>query len=103
MRYLHADGYTYDDLSRLLGVTQSALADHLNGRCTCPDINEPTPLDSIDGERIREARHERNMTMDELGDEIGVGHSSISNWERELKEPRPEHLHRLIDVLDLRD
>lgn len=45
----------------------------------------------IFGERLKELREERKVSMEELGKEIGVSHSAISRWERDLREPSLEN------------
>ena len=53
------------------------------------------------GERITAAREAKGLTMEELGQMIGVGKSAISRWESDKRVPRIEHLFRLSVALDV--
>lgn len=53
------------------------------------------------GERIREARTEKGLTLEELGKQVGVSHASVSRWESEERTPRIEHLFRISVLLDV--
>ena len=53
------------------------------------------------GERIREARMAKGMTMEELGEKLGVSHAAVSRWESNDRKPRLEHLFRLSLLLDV--
>lgn len=53
------------------------------------------------GERIREARMAKGMTMEELGEKLGVSHATVSRWESNDRKPRLEHLFRLSLLLDV--
>ena len=43
-------------------------------------------------ERLEELREEKNLTIVELGKEIGVSAMAISRWEREMRMPNIESL-----------
>ena len=53
------------------------------------------------GERIREARKAKGLTLEELGKQVGVSHASVSRWESDERTPRIEHLFRLSVLLDV--
>ena len=49
------------------------------------------------GKKLRELRRERGLSMEELASAIGVSKQSVSNWEKGLNKPQPEHLERLAE------
>lgn len=53
------------------------------------------------GERIREARKAKGLTLEELGEQLGVSHAAVSRWENDERTPRLEHLFRLSLLLDV--
>jgi DNA-binding transcriptional regulator LsrR (DeoR family)/DNA-binding XRE family transcriptional regulator len=53
------------------------------------------------GERLRDRRRERGYTQSVLGDLIGLGGGSISQWERGLLVPQAEHLYNLCETLSI--
>lgn len=46
----------------------------------------------IFAERLKELREEKNMSLKELGKEIGVSDSAVSRWENEIRVPNIEVL-----------
>ena len=48
-------------------------------------------------ERLKELREENNLTITELGREIGVSAMAISRWEREIRIPNIESLFLLAE------
>ena len=48
-------------------------------------------------ERLKELREENNLTISELGREIGVSAMAISRWEREIRIPNIESLFLLAE------
>ena len=55
----------------------------------------------IIGERLREARIEKNMTQEILGKAIGVSKVSICGYETGTRTPNMENFLDLVKVLDL--
>lgn len=51
--------------------------------------------------RIREKRRAMGMTMKELGRLVGVSEGAISHYETGRREPDPEMLKRIADVLEV--
>lgn len=51
------------------------------------------------GQRIKAARKTANLTQAELAEKVGVPFQSISQWERDLRNPKKETLEKLADVL----
>lgn len=51
------------------------------------------------GRRLREARKEKGLTQEALGNLIGVGKSAICCYEKESRNPTLESIIELIDVL----
>lgn len=49
--------------------------------------------------RIKELRLERGLYQTELGANMGVGQSTVSEWERETALPRTRQLPLLAQVL----
>ena len=46
------------------------------------------------GERIKQARKKSNMTQKELADKIGTTHQNISQYERDLRNPKIETIQK---------
>ena len=53
------------------------------------------------GERIKMLREDKDMTQKELGDKLGVAWRTISNWEREEREPNITHVLNLSKIFDV--
>ena len=53
------------------------------------------------GERLRTAREIKGITQSELGELIGIGSGSISQWERNAGLPRADHLQNLCRALQV--
>ena len=51
--------------------------------------------------RLRELRKEKNITMKELGNIVGVTESAISQYELGKREPSNETLFKLADFFDV--
>ena len=49
-------------------------------------------------ERLRYARNSMNLTLAEVGDRIGIGESSLSDFENEKREPKLVQLRELAQV-----
>jgi len=52
------------------------------------------------GERIKKYRTGK-MSRDELAEKLGVGHSSIANYEQNTREPNFERLEKISDILGI--
>ncbi|MDO0972095.1 transcriptional regulator [Staphylococcus sp. HMSC063F03] len=55
------------------------------------------------GSRIRELRKEYPMTLEELGDKVGVTHAFLSRVENNKVKPNDELLQKLASILDYND
>lgn len=53
------------------------------------------------GERLRNARKEKQLTQKELAAKINAKHNSISNWENNQNMPDPETIENLCWALDV--
>lgn len=51
-------------------------------------------------QRVKEAREALELTMEELGDLIGVKRQTISNYESGMRSPEPEILMKLVEMLE---
>lgn len=58
-------------------------------------------IDNRIGTIIREARHTKGFTQDDLSQISGLSVKTISNIERGAQESRFENLERLIEVLEI--
>lgn len=53
------------------------------------------------GQRIRDARKNAGMTQTELAKKLNVPFQSISQWERDLRNPKFDTIQRLADALEI--
>lgn len=53
------------------------------------------------GEKIKEARKQKNLTQRQLADLIGAAHNSISDWENNKNKPDPDTIELLCGVLKI--
>ena len=54
------------------------------------------------GLRIRQKRHELNLTLEELGDKLGIQKSAISKWERgEVMNIKREYIDKMATLFDV--
>lgn len=53
------------------------------------------------GQRLRQARKEKQLTQKELAAKINAAHNSISNWENDQNMPDPDTIQNLCWVLDV--
>lgn len=51
------------------------------------------------GQRIKIARKNAGMTQSELSSKLNIPYQSISQWERDLRNPKRETLQRIADAL----
>ena len=54
------------------------------------------------GQRIRAARKGKGMTQAELAEKLNVPFQSVSQWERGLRNPKPETLQRIASALEVK-
>lgn len=50
------------------------------------------------GQRIRERRTARGLTLQQVGDNFGISRTSVSGWERDLARP---DLDKIVDLAQL--
>ncbi|HEC2218004.1 TPA: helix-turn-helix transcriptional regulator, partial [Staphylococcus delphini] len=55
------------------------------------------------GQRLKEIRKEYPLTLEELGDKVGVTHAFLSRIENNKVKPSDDLLKKLANVLDLND
>ena len=55
----------------------------------------------IIGERVKEARKNKNLSQQQLGDMLGVSKVSICGYENGVRIPTIENFVQLLDILDL--
>ncbi|KQU24037.1 hypothetical protein ASG65_19065 [Bacillus sp. Leaf13] len=53
------------------------------------------------GERIRQLRKEKGMTLRELSDELGIPFTTLGNYEREDRQPNFETFEIIADFFDV--
>ena len=54
------------------------------------------------GERIKRLRSKKNMTLEELGNQVGVGKSTVRKWETGMiANMRRDKIAKLADALDV--
>lgn len=53
------------------------------------------------GEKIKEARKQKNLTQKQLADLIGAAHNSISDWENNKNKPDPDTIEVLCGALKI--
>ena len=53
------------------------------------------------GERLRLARKAKNMSQQELADELGISINSIANYERGTSFPKEDYLYKIMSIFDL--
>jgi len=54
------------------------------------------------GEMVREMRHQKSMTLEQLAKKLGTHKGYISGWETgKLGPPRPEFVEKLCEVFGL--
>lgn len=52
------------------------------------------------GQRIKAARQQAGLTQTELAEKLGIPYQSISQWERDLRNPKYENLQRIANALN---
>lgn len=53
------------------------------------------------GEKIKQARKQKNLTQKQLADLIGAAHNSISDWENNKNKPDPDTIELLCGILKI--
>ena len=53
------------------------------------------------GQRIRDIRQIRNLSVSELAEKAGVSPSAVSRWEHDSRSPAVEHLTKLEEALQV--
>lgn len=51
------------------------------------------------GQRIKEARKSAKMTQAELAEKLGIPYQSVSQWERDTRNPKYETLKKIADAI----
>ena len=57
-------------------------------------------MDTV-GQRIKDARAQKNMTQSELADKLNISFTLISQYERGLRNPKEDTLKRIADALEV--
>lgn len=55
----------------------------------------------VTAERLRQARKDKALSQQELGDRVGVTRGVIANWESDNYEPSASTLRRVSEALDV--
>ena len=55
------------------------------------------------GEEIRAARKRKGLTQKQLAEKMGVTETYISQYERGLRQPKPETVKRIADALGIEE
>lgn len=64
----------------------------------------PTPADVVvafDPARLTQARHLAGLTKTALAQQIGVSAAAVGQWEASTTPPRPDHLQRAAEMLEV--
>lgn len=100
-RFLHADGWTYQDIRSLLMVSKTTVEMHLSDSCGCPPLTEPQEPENVSPSIIKRRRNLLGLSQQELADRVGVPHSSVSYWESGERSPNVENAWSLVRELNL--
>lgn len=57
-------------------------------------------MENILGKRLKERRLEKELTLEQVGELVGVKKPAVSKWESGANSPKPETLKKLCDILD---
>lgn len=52
-------------------------------------------------EKLRNARHSKNLTQQQLADALNVDRTAIAHYERGTARPHFDNIHKLCELLDL--
>lgn len=69
----------------------------LKGAC----YNETEVMRMTTGERIKAARKKKGLSQVQLGEMLGIPFQSISQWERDARNPKKETLRKIAQALDV--
>lgn len=53
------------------------------------------------GDRIKQLRFQKNLTVEQLAKQIGVAKSAISFWENNINEPKANYISKLATVFNV--
>lgn len=53
------------------------------------------------GQRLKMARKKAGLTQAELAAKLGIPYQSISQWERDLRQPKAETLEKIAEALEI--
>lgn len=53
------------------------------------------------GDEIKAARKKAGMSQQELANKLGVSYQSIGQWERNVRNPKPETLRKIANALNV--
>lgn len=53
------------------------------------------------GNRIRELREEKNLSMLQLAEKIGVSNAAICKWENQIAEPKASYIYNLANFFNV--
>lgn len=56
---------------------------------------------AFDPGRLRQARHLAELTKRAIAERIGVSPAAVGQWESGVTSPRPDHIERLAELLDV--
>ena len=68
------------------------------GRCSFYTPAEENPAPQGLPEKLRSARKERGLSIEQLGEQIGISRQRIGKWERGDGRPSPENLEKLAAI-----
>lgn len=54
------------------------------------------------GQRIREARIKAGLTQAELAEKLGISYVGVSQWERDIRNPKIETVRKIADALGMK-
>lgn len=53
------------------------------------------------GDKVKKYRVQAKLTAEQLATKLGIGESSVRNWECGISRPDPEYLYRMFTILDV--
>lgn len=72
----------------------------LTGDTDAPDLAGQVSR-AFDPARLTQARHLAELTKRRVADEVGVSPAAVGQWEAGVTPPRPDHVRRLAEVLEV--
>lgn len=89
-------------LEKLFGVSPCYLAGESDDKLDCVSAsNERTPITQIIGERLKELRLEKELTQQQLSEELNLSYKSIVNYENGYREPKTDVLYKLAQYFNV--